>query len=150
LPNAEPFDPQKIGKYSVVQVYFEFPEEDPDFKIWVVLKHYGDGNRKACKCVKATSQFHWYGDDPDRLKGVVIYEANHIFSKKTAIEPHTHRNIAHEHFDRYARKKQYQRLGVMPPDFHQRFIDAVANSEQLKPKEIRELLEAVAATANPN
>jgi hypothetical protein len=146
LAGAQPFDPKKIEKYTVVQVFFEFPEEPPDFKFFIALKHDSAGAHLFCRCVKATTNVGWYENRPETLLGCVIYEIGQSpFSKRTAVGAHEFHNIAHAHFEKYAAKKQFKIIGTMPLDFHGRFISAIVNSELLKPKDKKVLLDAIGA-----
>jgi hypothetical protein len=146
LAGAEPFEPDKIGRYTVVQVYFEFPDEPVDFKMFVVLRHEASSAHVFCRCVKATSQTEYYEERPELLPECVIYEPGEsLFPKRTIVAPRESHNIAHAHFERYASKKQFKILGKMPADFHQRLILAITNSQLLKPKDQRTLLNAIGA-----
>jgi hypothetical protein len=138
------FDPQEIGRYSVVRVHFEFPPEPPDLKRFVVLKHVG-GKYPHCKCLKTTSNTAIYERTPELLAGCVIYEAEELelFNKKTAIQPDNSFNIAHEHFERYAKLNKYMHAGKMPEDFHERLVKAIIASPLMSTKQKNELLVAI-------
>ena len=142
--NAEPFDPIKIGRYTVVRVHFDFPN-DEDEKLFVVLNHVNPGRNPYCKCLKITSNTQLYESSPEMLASCVLYQAGEVqfLPKKSAVEPDNSFNIAHEHFERQSKKHEYRVEGKLPDGFHKRLVAAIKNSYGLSPKKKNELLEAI-------
>jgi hypothetical protein len=145
LQNAQPFDPQQIGRYTVVRVPIDFPGQPLELKLFVVLNHVTSTPHPYCTCLKITSQTQLYEATPEALAGCVLYQAGEIpfLPKKSVIQPDNSFNIAHAHFERNAKFKDFRIEGVMPNDFHARLVAAINNSTVLTPKKAASLLNAI-------
>jgi hypothetical protein len=146
LQKPETFDPLKIGRYTVIHVWYEYPGElRSEAKYFIVLRHSQTSKGFICRCIKATCRVSRYESDPDLLKGVVLYEEKTIpfFSEKTVIDPDNGLDINHAHLSDQSRKNRFRIAGKMPDDFHAKLVTAINQSEQLEPKKKRDLLDYI-------
>jgi hypothetical protein len=144
--NPHSFDPQKIGRYSVIRVYYEYPGQPGGEKLFIVLRHEVLEHKTFCWCIKATSQVHRFSEEV--LKGCIFYKAKEadFFDKDTVIDPSNILTLLHETLQREAVKGRYKVEGKMPEDFHGKFVAAVRASSLLEPKKKLKLLGAVGET----
>jgi hypothetical protein len=142
LQNPELFDPLKIGRYTVIHVWYEYPSQRGEEKYFIVLRHDKTSAGFICRCIKATSRIARFENDPDLLKGVVLYEQRTIpfFTERTVVDPDSKLDIDHSHLKDQSRKNRFRVAGKMPEDFHERLVKAIKDSDQLAPKIKRELL----------
>jgi hypothetical protein len=143
LRNPDSFDPLKLGRYSVIRAHYEFPNERPKSKLFIVLRHISDRSGNFCWCVKPTSNTAQYEGRDDLTKGAVFYETNALpfFPEKTIIDPGFNlMQIFHSHLQSEANKSRYKIEGKMPDDFHLKLVAAIKNNVRLEPKRIKEIL----------
>lgn len=79
--------------------------------------------------------------DPDRLAGVVLYQANSLsfFPEKTVIDPSTLVPIHHSRFAQHS-GSAFKIVGKMPDDFHGKLVAAINASIVLEPKTKKRIL----------
>jgi hypothetical protein len=143
LQNPDSFDPLKLARYTVIRAHYEFQNERPKSKLFIVLRHIVDRAGNFCWCIKPTSQTTRYEASNDLMKGTVIYEGGILsfFPEKTVIDPGGNlMKILHSHLQKEAAKNRYKIEGIMPTDFHDKLISAIENSILLEPKKMKELL----------
>ena len=122
MQNPELFDPLKIGRYTVIHVWYEYPSQRGEEKYFIVLRHDKASAGFICRCIKATSRIARFENDPDLLKGVVLYEQRTIpfFTERTVVDPDSKLDIDHSHLKDQSRKNRFRVAGKMPEDFHER------------------------------
>lgn len=88
-------------------------------------------------CLKATSNTAVYEADPERMAGCVFYRAGAtaLFTRDTVIEPSQQFAVPYQRI-----RNPRQVLGVMPPDFHAKLLQAINGSILLSARERRGLL----------
>jgi hypothetical protein len=146
LRNPEHFEPLKVGRFSVVRVYYQFRGQEGNEKLFVVLRHGKESNVDACWCIKATSKTDYYYDvRPELIPGVVIYEAGELrfFPMKTVIDPYNFLAIHHSYLASQSAKNRYQIEGTMPDDFHGKLTIAIQHNFRLEPKNKTHLLSCI-------
>jgi len=141
--NPQSFDPQRVGRYAVIRVYYEYANQPGGEKLFVVLKHAQLGDRTFCWCIKATSQVQRFTDE--MLKGCIFYKAKEVafFDLDTVVDTSNMLPLLHDTLKKEATNGRFCVEGKMPSDFHERFVKAVRASTTLEPKKKAVLLEAV-------
>jgi hypothetical protein len=141
--NPQSFDPLKIGRYTVIRVYYEYSGQPGDSKLFVALRHETSNSQTFCWCVKATSQIQRFSSE--MLKGCVTYKANELsfFTEDTVVDPSNILTLLHATLDKEAKLGRYGIEGKMPDDFHAKFVAAIRASSTLEPKKKAKLLQAV-------
>jgi hypothetical protein len=137
LRNADHFDPQKLSRYTVFRVYYEFPGElRHEEKYFVVLRHIKRDSDPLCCCIKPTSKVARYLADPSLLRGVIFYEgkALRFFGEDTIIDPDQDKEIPIAHLIAQAKSGRYRVEGRMPEDFHDKLVKAIKQSKMLSDK----------------
>ena len=139
------FDPQRLGRYSVIRVYYEYVGQPGGEKLFIILKHKKSNQQTYCWCIKTTSQVKRFQADPDLLNGCVFYKAGELafFDQDTIIDPANFMPLLHDTLQREATKGRYCVEGKMPDDFHQKIVAAMRSSTTLEPKKKLALLEAI-------
>jgi hypothetical protein len=138
LRNPEPFDPLKLSRYTVFRVWYEYPGQRAEEKLYIALRHEKqESGRIVCRCIKTTCRTEPYEADAERMKGAILYEANvlRFFYTKTIIDPY--RNffeMPHAHLLKEANNGRYRIEGKMPEDFRGKLIRAIEQSITLEPK----------------
>jgi hypothetical protein len=148
--NPQPFDPQQVGRYTVIRVYYEYANQPGGEKLFVVLKHERLGKQVFCWCVKATSQVQRFSEE--MLRGCVFYSANELtfFERATVVDTSNILTLLHETLGKEAARGRFCIEGKMPDDFHEKFVGAVRNSTILEPKKKAKLLAAVGESLYPS
>ena len=140
--NQQYFDPQQIGRYTVISVYYEYPGQPGGMKLFVSLRQGVQSGQAFCWCIKATSQVQNFSQE--MLKGCVYYKAGEsLFDLDTVVDPSNILTLLHSTMSAEATLGRYEILGKMPGDFHDRFVAAVRASTTLEPKKKTALLNAV-------
>jgi len=136
-----PFDPQTIPQFSVIRIPVQLTEYT-ERKRFVVISHI-PGHVYA---LKTTSQTETFDLDPQQLKGVVVYEAAEcpIFEKRTVIDPRNQFPIPYPDLIQHNQDGCYEHLGILPSDFKQRLISAVAASRLIEPNRKKRILSQLA------
>jgi hypothetical protein len=147
LLNAQPFDPLKLSRYTVVRVQFYFPKDPGDSKLFVILNHVV-GNNSFCNCLKITSNTDPYESTPEMLASCVLYQAGEVsfLPEKSVVQPDNWFPIGYAHFETCAKKHEFRIEGKMPDDFHNKLVAALKSPHLLKPKQAAEFLAAIDAT----
>jgi hypothetical protein len=85
------------------------------------------------------------------LKGCISYRRNEIpfFREDTLIDTSNILTLLHDTLEKEARLGRYRSEGIMPDDFHGKFVSAVRASTILEPKRKARLLEAVGESLYP-
>jgi hypothetical protein len=141
--NLQSFDPQQIGRYTVIRVHYEYAGQPAGEKLFVVLRHDSVNKQAFCWCIKATSQVQRFTEE--MLKGCVFYKQDDVsfFEKDTVIDTSNILTLLHETLKKEAALGRYRIEGKLPDDFHAKFVRAVRTSTTLEPKKKLKLLEAV-------
>ena len=147
--NPQSFDPQKIGRYTVIRVHYEYPGQPAENKLFVVLRHDVQYGQAFCWCIKATSQVQRFTEE--MLNGCIRYSASEVpfFDKDTIIDTSNILTLLHETIKKEAGLGRYRIEGKLPDDFHEKFIATVRASTNLEPKKKLKLLEAVGESLIP-
>lgn len=143
MRNADHFDPQKLSRYTVFRVYYEFPSQPrQEEKYFVVLKHARGKHGPVCCCIKSTSKCERYKADQSLLKGAVFYggKALPFFTEDTVIDPARDFEIPISHLVEQANRGRYKIEGHMPADFHAKLVKAIRCSKLLERKKAELLL----------
>jgi hypothetical protein len=146
LYNSEPFDPKKLTRYKVIRVYYQYSGQQPEEKFFVVLdERYEFNGQLAVFCLKATSKVEKYKNNKNEMIGCVFYEADQItfFDLDTAIQPDNPLPFAYDRLEAFGKSGMYRVEGDMPPDFHEKLIEAIKKSDQLPRKKKAVLLAAI-------
>jgi hypothetical protein len=132
-----PFKPEEIPIFSVIRIPVELLGQIVR-KRFVIISHIA----RHAYALKATSRIETFGQDPQRLQEVVIYEPGEcpLFSKRTIIDPRNQFPISHGVLMQYHRKSSYEHFGVLPADFKQKLIHAVHASRVIEPNRKQRLL----------
>jgi hypothetical protein len=148
LRNPESFDPLKIGRFTVIRVFFEYPGQRGEEKLFIALRHAREKNGIVCHCIKATSRTLRYETDAKLLAGVILYQPKELsfFYEKTVIDPASVQEIPHLHMQNEAARGRYRIEGVMPEDFRDKLTKAIGQSFVLEPKKKKHLLDCIALT----
>jgi hypothetical protein len=140
--SQQSFDPLKIGRYTVISVYYEYPDQPGGIKLFISLRQAKESGHPYCLCIKATSKVHHFSQE--MLKGCIYYKVGEsLFEEDTVVDPSNILSLLHQTIIAEAAKGRYRILGKMPDDFHERFVAAVRASTTLEPKKKAFLLEAV-------
>jgi hypothetical protein len=147
--NPQSFDPQQIGRYTVIRVHYEYRDQPAGEKLFVVLRHDMQNGKAFCWCIKATSQVQRFTEE--MLNGCIRYNANEVpfFDKDTIIDTSNVLTLLHETINKEAGLGRYSIEGKLPDDFHEKFISVVRASTNLEPKKKNKLLEAVGESLIP-
>jgi hypothetical protein len=147
LQNPEQFDPQRVGRYTVIRVEVEYPGEPASEKLFVVLRHHKRNGEDCILCLKTTSKTARYEADRELMKGCILYQAGatRFFPSKTVIEVSNPHGIYHRIIHDAAAKGRYRIEGKMPDDFHGKLMNAIKNCDIYNANEKRLLLEAIGA-----
>lgn len=137
------FDPQKLGRYTVIRVHYAYAGQPSGEKLFIFLRHEVLDGKKFCWCIKATSQVQRFSEE--MLKGCISYKANEVefFNQDTVIDTSNILTLLHDTLDKEASLGRYQIEGKMPDDFHEKFVAAIRSSTTLEPKRKAKLLESV-------
>jgi hypothetical protein len=132
-----PFKPEEIPIFSVIRIPVELLGQIVR-KRFVIISHVA----KHAYALKATSRTEAFGQDPGRLKEVVVYEPGEcpLFSKRTIIDPRNQFPISHGALIQHHRKSSYEHFGVLPADFKQKLIHAIEISRVIEPNRKQRLL----------
>jgi len=146
LRNPESFDPLKIGRFTVIRVHYEYPNEFPEEKLFIVLRHAVEKGDPVCHCIKPTSRTDRFEVDPRLLRGVILYPANQLpfFYRRTIVDPNNPLKISHSLLEREAGLGRFKIEGVMPEDFRTKLVEAIKQSFVLEPKNKKYLMECSA------
>ncbi len=147
--NPQSFDPQQIGRYTVIRVYYKYANQPGGEKLFVVLKHAKEGEQVFCWCIKSTSQVQRFTDE--MLEGCIFYKANELsfFDQDTVIDTANIMTLLHDTLEKEANLGRFRVEGKMPANFHEKFVKAVRASTTLEPKKKAKLLEAVGESLSP-
>jgi hypothetical protein len=142
LQNPDHFDPLKLSRYTVIRVYYEFPGQRGEEKLFIVLRHAKEKDGHCCWCIKATCRTLRYEADPLLMKGALLYEPRVLpfFYERTIIDPANLIRILHSHLTREAIRGRYRIEGKMPDDFPSKLAQAISESAVLEPKKAKYLL----------
>lgn len=123
---GQPFDPANLPQFSVIHVRTVFGDEEPSWKMWVVLGHQ-DG---CVVCIKATSQTGVYENNPAMREGCVMFQPGEVrcFPQLTAIDPENQRALPYRDLPK--------QLGaeMLPPGFREQLLRAIEGSPKLSRK----------------
>lgn len=147
MQNPEPFDPLKVGRYTVIRLEVPYPNQPSAEKLFVALRHHKYKKDDCILCLKTTSKAAKYENDPDALKGCVLYDEGQIpfFPTKTVIEVSNPHRILHDFINERASNGKYRIEGKMPPDFHAKLVNAITHCDVYNENEKQLLLEAIGA-----
>lgn len=137
MDDPDSFDPLKIGRYTVIRVYYEYAGQPPGEKLFVVLRHDNQAGQAFCWCIKATSQTQRFQADPELLAGCVAYKKNDLRffpADNTIIDPANHITMTYDTLRREANRGRYKVEGRMPSDFHVLIVEAIKKHPVLEPK----------------
>jgi hypothetical protein len=142
---AEPFDPQKLSRYTVIRVRYAYSGQSAEEKLFIVLKHVKQGRHVYCWCIKTTSQTDHYVGKEDVLAACVKYDPGEIsfLPLLTIIDPNNPIPMYHSTLESAAHKGEYKIEGKMPPDFHKKIVEAIRKHPVIEPKNKKILLEAI-------
>jgi hypothetical protein len=142
---SESFDAQRIGRYSVFRVWYEYKNQEPGEKLFIALKHSAYGASMFCWCIKATSQVQRFAASPQLSTSYVEYAPGEVpfFFKHTIIDPSNFMTMLHSTLAAEAAKGRYRIEGKMPSDFHQKLTSAIRASKTLEPKKKLALLTSI-------
>jgi hypothetical protein len=142
LKNAEAFDAQRIGRYTVIRVYYEYRDQDPGEKLFIALKHGRHLTTPFCMCIKATSKLERFKADKELLAACVFYKARILpfFEVDTIIDPSNYISMLHSTLKTAASRNLYRIEGTMPDDFHQKLVEAIKKHPNIEPKNKKFLL----------
>ncbi len=145
MKNAEAFDPAKLARYSVFRVHYEYANQEPGEKLFVVLKHGKKLLTPYCMCIKATSRTQRFQGDKSLLNCCISYKAGELpfFPLDTIIDPSNFIPMLHATLSAEATQGRYRIEGKMPEDFHKKLIQAIKGHPTIEPKTKQILLECI-------
>ena len=145
MRGAEPFDPHKLSRYTVIRVRYAYSGQPSEEKLFIVLNHEKQNGQTFCWCLKATSQVQNYAGKKDVLDACVIYDPKELefFPLATVIDPNNPIPMLHSTLATAARRGEYRIEGKMPSDFHEKIVEAIRSHPVIEPKNKKILLEAI-------
>jgi hypothetical protein len=140
-------DPSRITQFEVIQVYYEFQGEPPDYKYFVAVCHEDIRGGKHVLCMKATSKTTKYDNDKAQKAGCVCYEEGECgcFPEKTVVQPDNMIPISYEHLIEQEKRGKFKHKGKLPDDFREKIIQAVKASITVPPKWKDQILKKLGA-----
>lgn len=134
-----------MERFEVIRCDYHF-DGDPDplpGRLFVFLENRHLSNEIYAICLKATSKVDPYKNNPQRMKGVVLYQPGEVtcFNKSTIVEPGNLIPIPHRDLIRQNRLGKAAVIGALPDGFAALLIAAVQASVTLSPREKQRLLE---------
>jgi hypothetical protein len=132
-----PFKPEEIPIFSVIRIPVELLGQIVR-KRFVVISHIAN----HAYALKTTSRTEAFGQDPQLLREVVVYEPGEcpLFSKRTIIDPRNQFPISHGLLIQHQRKGSYEHFGVLSDDFKEKLIRAVQTSRIIEQNRKQRLL----------
>jgi hypothetical protein len=132
-----PFKPEEIPIFSVIRIPVELLGQIVR-KRFVVISHIAN----HAYALKTTSRTEAFGQDPQLLREVVVYEPGEcpLFSKRTIIDPRNQFPISHGLLIQHQRKGSYEHFGVLSDDFKEKLIRAVQTSRVIEQNRKQRLL----------
>jgi hypothetical protein len=148
LKGAEGFDSVKLGRYSVFRVHYEYADQEPGEKLFIVLKHARKVLTSYCMCIKATSHIERFRADKALWDACVFYKKGTLpfFRLDTIVDPSNFIPMLHSTLKAEADKGRYRIEGKMPEDFHKKIVEAIRKHPVIEPKKKSVLLECIGET----
>src|SRR5229473_6985219 len=121
-----PFKPEEIPVFSVIRIPVVLLGRAV-FKRFALISHIA----KHAYALKTTSRTETFDQTPERLQGVVVYEAGEcsLFNKRTIIDPRNQFPISYGALIQHHRKGLYEHFGVLPAEFKQRLVGVIRTSK---------------------
>ena len=137
LSRRSPFKPEEIPLFSVIRIPVVLHGQSV-LKRFAIISHLA----RHAYALKTTSRTETFDQNPERLREVVIYEANEcsLFTKRTIIDPRNQFPISYGALIQYQRKGLYEHFGVLPHSFRQKLIQVVQISKVIEPNRKQRLL----------
>jgi hypothetical protein len=127
------FNPQQLDRFTLIGLPLPLPGGDPvpQLRKVVVIKHFPTFLFSLAPITRTQP----YSRDPGLAAGCVRYAAREVpgFSGEVVIEPRrTHRRaLEYAAIEREINRGTFREFGALPPDFQQRFLDAIEQNRLL-------------------